>query len=347
MPHPPRVVTFGEIMLRLAPPDHQRVLQARIFDITYGGGEANVAVALAQLGIEAAFVTRLPANDVAQACVNQLRGLGVDTRHVLRGGSRMGIYFTEHGASQRAGTVTYDRANSAVAEIKPGQVDWEAVFAGAQWFHFTGITPALSESAAAVTLEAAKAAKAKGLTVSCDLNYRQKLWTSEQAGRVMAGLMPSVDVCVANEEDAETVFGIRAEGAELTAGKIDRDRYAEVARKLTERFGFQSVAITLRESHSAGRNGWSGMLYAAGQGQGQAHFSRRYEVEIVDRLGGGDSFAAGLIYGLLHEGGPQEAVEFAAAASCLKHSIPGDFNLVKLEEVRALLAGDASGRVRR
>ena len=219
VPSVPRVVTFGEIMLRLAPPGKLRLLQATRLDITYGGGEANVAVALAQLGLDAAFVTRLPANDVAQACVNQLRGLGVDTRHVLRGGDRMGIYFIEHGASQRAGTVTYDRAHSAIAAIEPGQVDWERVFDGASWFHFTGITPALSDSAAAVTLEAARAAKAKGLTVSCDLNYRKKLWAGEKAGRVMAGLMPSVDVCVANEEDAETVFGIKAAGADLSAGQ--------------------------------------------------------------------------------------------------------------------------------
>jgi len=338
-----RVVTFGEVMLRLSPPGYLRLVQTDKLEMTFGGAEVNVAVSVAQFGMDAAFVTRLPKNDVAQACINQVRGLGVDTGHILRGGDRMGVYFVEKGAAQRASTVLYDRAHSAIAEIDPAGLDWDAIFDGASAFHFTGITPALSDNAARAAREGAEKAKAKGLLVSCDLNYRKKLWSREKAGQVMSEIMPYVDVCVANEEDAETVFGIHAEGADLTGGKIEHDRYAEVAQKLTERFGFKGVAVTLRESFSASRNGWSGMLYW----DGTPHFSRRYEIDIVDRVGAGDSFGAGLIYSLVKGRGAQEAVEFAAAASCLKHSIPGDFNHVKLSEVETLLAGDASGRVQR
>jgi 2-dehydro-3-deoxygluconokinase len=338
-----KVVTFGEIMLRLATPGRLRLSQASSLEMTFGGGEANVAVSLALLGEEAAFITRLPKNDVADGAIHHLRGHGVDTRSILRGGDRVGIYFLETGASQRASTVTYDRAHSAIAEINPADLKWEQLLAGADWFHFTGITPALSDAAAQATLDGVKAAKQLGLTVSCDLNYRKKLWTSEKAGQVMGGLMPHVDVCIANEEDAEKVFGIKAPAAEVTAGKIDHARYIEVAQKLTERFKFQSVAITLRESFSASRNGWSGLYFTGGK----EHFSRRYELEIVDRVGGGDSFAAGLIYALGKKKSPAEAIEFAVAASCLKHSIVGDFNLIKLAEIEALLAGDGSGRVQR
>jgi 2-dehydro-3-deoxygluconokinase len=339
----PRIVTFGEVMLRLAPPGKLRLVQATSLDMTFGGGEANVAVSLAQLGLDAAFVSKLPKNDVAQACVNQLRGLGVDTRHVVRGGERIGVYFLEHGAAQRASTVLYDRAGSSIARANPEDFDWGTILEGTNWLHFTGITPALGDNCAAACLRAAQTAQANGLTVSCDLNFRKKLWSSDKANQVMSGLMPHVDVCIANEEDAEKVFGIRAAGAEVTSGHLDHAPYIDVAQQLTDRFKFKAVAITLRESFSASRNGWSGLLYTGGK----PFFSRRYEIDIVDRVGGGDSFAAGLIYSMCASKPPPESIEFAAAASCLKHSIMGDFNLVKLEEVNALLAGDASGRVQR
>jgi 2-dehydro-3-deoxygluconokinase len=338
-----KAVTFGEVMMRLATPGALRLNQTPVLEMTFGGGEANVAVSLALLGDEAAFVTRLPKNDVAEACVQRLRGLGVDTRSILRGGERIGIYFLETGASQRASTVTYDRAHSSISQIDPAELNWESILRGADWFHFTGITPALSEKAAQAALEGARTARQLGLTVSCDLNYRKKLWTSEKAGQVMSGLMEHVDLCIANEEDAEKVFGIKASGADVTGGKIDHGRYVEVATKLSERFGFKGMAITLRESFSASHNGWSGLYFTGGK----AHFSRRYDIQIVDRVGGGDSFAAGLIYALGHKKSPQDAIEFAVAASCLKHSISGDFNLVKLSEIEGLLAGDGSGRVQR
>ncbi len=335
------VVTFGEVMIRLATPGKLRFMQTPSLEFTFGGGEANVAVSLAQLGVPARFITRLPKNDLAETCLYQLRGLGVDISKVIRGGERVGIYFLEHGASQRASTVTYDRAHSAISEIDPKEANWDAIFEGAKWFHFTGITPALSDRAAEATLVAAKAAKAKGIIVSCDLNYRKKLWTPQKAQEVMTKIAEHVDYCIANEEDAEKVFGIKA--SEVTSGKIDHERYVDVAKQLTERFKFKGVAITLRESFSASRNGWSGMLYT----QGQAHFSRRYEIDIVDRVGGGDSFAAGMIYGLINGQAPQQAIEFGVGASCLKHSIMGDYNLVKLDEVKALIGGDGSGRIQR
>lgn len=338
-----KAVTFGEVMLRLATPGALRLNQTPHLEMTFGGGEANVAVSLALFDDEAAFVTRLPKNDVAEACVQKLRGLGVDTRFILRGGERIGIYFLETGASQRASTVTYDRAHSSIAEIDPAELKWESILQGADWFHFTGITPALSDQAARAALDGAATARKLGITVSCDLNYRKKLWTSEKAGQVMSGIMEHVDLCIANEEDAEKVFGIKASGAEVTSGKIDHGRYMEVATKLSGRFGFKGVAITLRESFSASHNGWSGLYFTGGK----AHFSRRYDIQIVDRVGGGDSFAAGLIYALGKKKSPQDAIEFAVAASCLKHSISGDFNLVKLSEVEGLLAGDGSGRVQR
>ena len=338
-----RVVTFGEVMLRLAPPGFLRLTQTNTLDLTFGGAEVNVAVTLAQFGLDACFVTRLPQNDVAQACINEVRGLGVDTTRILRGGERMGVYFVERGASQRASTVLYDRAHSAISEISPDKLDWPEILSGASAFHFTGITPALSENAARACLQGAQAAKELGVLVTCDLNFRKKLWSGEKAGRIMGELMPFVDICIANEEDAETVFGISAAGADLTGGKIEHARYEEVAQKLTERFGFKGVAITLRESHSASRNGWSGMLYM----DEKAHFSKQYEIDIVDRVGGGDAFGGGLIYALVTGKSPQEAIEFAAAASCLKHSIPGDYNRVKLSEVETLLGGDGSGRVQR
>jgi 2-dehydro-3-deoxygluconokinase len=335
------VVTFGEIMMRLATPGHLRFSQSPHLELIYGGGEANVAVSLANYGLKARFVTRLPKNDLAQSAVNELRGLGVCTDFIVRGGERMGIYFIETGASQRASKVIYDRAHSAISEIKPGEVNWDQVFEGAKWFHWTGITPALGDSAAAVTREACQAAKKHGLTISTDLNYRKKLWSREKAGQVMGGLMEFVDVCIANEEDAESVFNIK--GAEVTSGQIEHGQYEDVAGQLTDRFHFKQVAITLRESFSASHNGWSAMLYTGGK----SRFSRRYDISIVDRVGGGDSFGGGLIYALLRGDGPDKAINFAVAASCLKHTISGDYNRVSLEEVETLAKGDASGRVQR
>jgi 2-dehydro-3-deoxygluconokinase len=335
------LITFGEIMMRLATPGFLRFSQSPHLELTYGGGEANVAVSLANYGLKTQFVTRLPKNDMAQRAINELRGLGVGTDFIVRGGDRIGIYFLESGASQRASKVTYDRAHSAISGIKPGEVPWDQVFQGAKWFHWTGITPALSDSAAAVTREACEAAKRHGLTISTDLNYRKKLWSREKAGEVMGALMQFVDICIANEEDAESVFNIK--GAEVTSGQIDYGQYQDVARQLTDRFNFKQVAITLRESFSASHNGWSAMLYTGGQ----SHFSRRYDISIVDRVGGGDSFAGGLIYSLLRGDDPEKAINFAVAASCLKHSVSGDYNRVTLEEVETLAKGDASGRVQR
>jgi 2-dehydro-3-deoxygluconokinase len=338
-----KVVTFGEIMLRLAPQGYNRFVQEQVFGATYGGGEANVAVSLANFGIDAAFVTKLPKHEIGQAAVNSLRQFGVDTSKITRGGSRVGIYFLEKGASQRPSKVIYDRANSAIATATAADFDWAAIFDGVSWFHFTGITPAISDNAAAITLEAVKTAKAKGLTVSCDLNYRKNLWSKEKAGEVMGGLMPYVDLCIANEEDAADVFGIHAKNSDVTSGSISHEGYKEVAKALIDRFKFKKVAITLRESISANDNNWAAM-YCCGN---DFYFSKKYAVHIVDRVGGGDSFGAGLIYANLKGFGPQESVEFAVAASCLKHSIEGDFNQVSVDEVQKLAGGDASGRVQR
>lgn len=338
-----KVVTFGEIMLRLSPPGYHRFSQAVSFDAVYGGGEANVAASLANYGCEAYFVTKVPSHEIGQCAINSLRTLGIHTEYIHRGGDRLGVYFCETGASQRPSKVVYDRANSSISEVEPGEFDWNEILGGAEWFHFTGITPALGDGPAAVTMEAVKAAKRLGVKVSADLNYRKKLWTPDKANAVMTELMEYVDVVIGNEEDAEKVFGIRAEGSDVVSGQIARDGYRDVARELARRFGFEKVAITLRESISASDNNWSGMLY-----DGESlYMSRRYAVHIVDRVGGGDSFAGGLIYALLEKMYGQRAVEFAAAASCLKHSIHGDFNLVSVSDVQALAAGDASGRVQR
>ncbi|MDR3276879.1 MAG: sugar kinase [Treponema sp.] len=338
-----KIITFGEIMLRLAPEGYYRFVQAVSYGASYGGGEANVAVSLANFGLDAALVTKLPEHEIGQGAVNSLRSFGVDTSKIVRGGGRVGIYFLEKGASQRASRVIYDRAGSAIATALPGDFDWNAIFEGASWFHFTGITPALGDGPADISLEACKTAKARGLTVSCDLNYRKNLWSREKAGAVMAKLMPYVDVCIANEEDAADVFGIRAAGSDVNAGQISREGYIEVARALTDRFGFKQAAITLRESISANDNNWGAMLYV----DGRSYFSKKYAVHIVDRVGGGDSFGAGLIYGSLQGMAPQETLEFAVAASCLKHSIEGDFNQVSAGEVEKLAGGDSSGRVQR
>jgi 2-dehydro-3-deoxygluconokinase len=301
-----------------------------------------VAVSLSHFGAPATFVTKLPSNPIGDAAVGELLRHGVDTARIVRGGKRVGIYYCEKGASQRASKVVYDRQGSAIAEASPSEFAWKEIFAGAKWFHFTGITPALSDSAAQATLEACKAARAAGLTVSCDLNYRKNLWTPAQAQKVMAELMPHVDVLFANEEDAEKVFGIRAKGSDVASGLLGHAAYEDVAQQLIARFGFKKVAITLRTSHSANDNGWAALLF-----DGKAHFSKEYNIHIVDRVGGGDSFCAGLIFALLEGQTPAQAIEFATAASCLKHSIEGDFNLVSADEVRALAAGDGSGRVQR
>ena len=332
-------------MMRLNPKGYYRLIQANELEVSYAGGEANVAVSLARFGVDASFVTKLPQGDMGECVISELRRFGVDTRSIVRGGDRLGIYFIERGASQRASKVIYDRAGSSIAMAKPEDFDWDAIFEGADWFHFTGITPALGPDSPEVCLAAVKAAKARGITVSCDLNYRKKLWSKERAREVMSELMPYVDVVIANEADADDVFGIRAEGADVENGKISRDGYIGVAKRICERFGSKKVAITLRESISASRNNWSGMLYDAQSAQ--ACFSPEYEIQIVDRVGGGDSFGGGLIYALMNGYADQDAVNFVVAASCLKHSIEHDFNLVSLEEVQALAAGNASGRIQR
>lgn len=332
-------------MLRLKAPGHERLFQSPSLEATFGGGEANVAVALANFGLNAAFVTALPDNDVGISAIRELRGLGVETAHINRSGDRVGIYFLEVGANQRPSKVVYDRAGSSIATAQPGDFDWQAIFGGARWFHITGITPALSASAAELSLEAVTAAKRAGVTVSCDFNFRGKLWKyGKSAPEVMTELVRHVDVGIANEEDCQKSLGISA-GVDVKAGKLDPARYEALSAKvLAEYPDMDMIAITLRESHSADRNGWSACLRDS---QG-FRLSRRYEItDIVDRVGGGDSFASGLIYGLNAYGDPQQALEFAVAASCLKHSISGDFNRVTVPEVVRLMGGDASGRVQR
>ena len=338
-----KVITFGEIMLRLLPENYLRFVQADHYEALFGGAEANVAVSLANFGLDAVFVTKLPDHEIGQAAVNALRKFGVNTKDIIRGGDRVGIYFCEKGASQRPSKVIYDRAHSAIAEAKKEDFDWDEIFEGATWFHFTGITPALSPEVAEITKEACRKAKEKGIMISCDLNFRKKLWSRERAGEVMGELCQYVDYCIANEEDAKDVFGIEADNTDINTGKLDRNGYISVAKKLTDRFGFKGVAITLRESISASDNNWSAMLYT----NGTAYFSKKYEMHIVDRVGGGDSFSAGLIYGLITEKDAQSTIEFAVAASCLKHSIEGDMNCVSVKEVEALAGGNASGRVQR
>lgn len=338
-----KVVTLGEIMLRLSTPGFERFVQADSFDVNYGGGEANVCVSLANYGLDTRFVTKVPEHEIGQSAVNALRRYGVDTSYIARGGDRLGIYFLESGASQRASKVIYDRAHAAIAEADPSDFNWKEIFEGVDWFHFTGITPALGDKAAAITLEACKTAKEMGVTVSVDLNFRKKLWTPEKANEVMSQLMRYVDVCIGNEEDAEMVFGIKAAHTDITKGEIDHKAYEEVAKELISRFDFKYVASTLRESYSASDNGWSALLY---DGE-KSYLSKKYDVRIVDRVGGGDSFASGLIYGLITEMPLQDALEYAVAASALKHTIPGDFNLVSKEEVETLTKGDGSGRVQR
>lgn len=344
-----KVVTFGEIMLRLATPGYERFSQAKEFTATFGGGEANVAVSLANYGIPTDFVTRMPDNDIAKSCIMNLRQYGVGTSNILTGGERLGIYFLETGAVARASKVIYDRAHSSIATITSGMIDWDNVFDGAGWFHWTGITPAISQGAADVCLEAIQAANRLGITVSCDLNYRKNLWKyGKKAAEIMPELVAGCDVVLGNEEDAEKVFGIKPEGFDVTAtgGKVDNQAFESVCRQIQQRFPkAKKVIITLRGSINANHNTWGGVLYS----DDRLYESKRYDItHIVDRVGGGDSFMGGLIYGLLtFERDLQHALDFAVAASCLKHTIYGDFNLVTVEEVEKLVSGDASGRVAR
>ena len=338
-----RIVTFGELMLRLAPNGYYRFFQNDQMQATFGGGEANVAVSLSNYGMDASFVTKLPSHAIGQAAVNSLRALGVDTKDIVRGGERVGIYYLEKGASQRGSVCIYDRAYSAIQLAKREDFDWDKIFDGADWFHFTGITPAIGGDLVNICLDACKAAKAKGVKISCDLNYRGKLWTREEARKAMSELCKYVDVCISNEEDAKDVFGIEAENTDIYGGKLNKEGYKSVAKQLKDAFGFEKVAITLRSSISANDNDWAAMLY---DGENYC-FSKEYHLHIVDRVGGGDSFGGGLIYALLNGKDTQAAVEFAVAASALKHSIEGDYNRVSVSEVEKLAGGDASGRVQR
>lgn len=338
-----KIVSFGEIMLRLAPYNYERFSQARNFQATYGGGEANVAVSLSNYGNEVCFVTKLPDNPIGQAAVNSMRNYGVNTGCIIRGGERIGIYFLEHGASIRPSKVTYDRANSAISQIEQNEFNWENIFKDKDWFHITGITPALSENCSIAAIESVKKAKEMGLTTSCDLNYRKKLWTKEQAKKVMTELCKYVDVIVGNEEDAADVFGISSKNTDVTKGELFVEGYKSVAEKLMNKFSCKYVAITLRESISASDNNWSATLF-----NGKEFLvSRKYPIHLVDRVGGGDSFCAGLIHGLANEWKDRKTLEFAVAASGLKQTIPGDFNLVNLNEVMSVVEGDVSGRVQR
>ena len=338
-----RVVTFGEIMLRLAPNGYYRFFQDDQLQATFGGGEANVAVSLANYGIDASYVTKLPKHAIGQAAVNSLRSFGVDTKNIVRGGDRIGIYYLEKGASQRGSVCIYDRAHSAIQEADPKEFNWEEILKGADWFHFTGITPALGPNMVEACKHACIAAKKLGVKVSCDLNYRGKLWTRDQARAAMSELCKYVDVCISNEEDAKDVFGIEAENTDIYSGKLNHEGYKSVAKQLKDKFGFEKVAITLRTSISASDNDWAGMLF-----DGKDYcFSKSYHLHIVDRVGGGDSFGGGLIYALLNGYDTQKAIDFAVAASALKHSIEGDFNRVTVSEVEKLAGGDASGRVQR
>jgi 2-dehydro-3-deoxygluconokinase len=340
-----RVVTFGEVMLRLKPPGFERLFQSPSLEASFGGAEANVAVSLAQYGVPVSFVSAIPANPVGDACLGELQRFGVDTSRVRRQGSRLGIYFVEAGANQRPSKVVYDRSGSAIAAAKPDDFDWDAVLDGASWFHLTGVTPAISQSAADLAIEGARRARAKGITVSCDYNYRKNLWKYGRPARdVMRELVRHVHICIANEEDCQEALGIGLD-VDVASGTLATDKYRSLAGRVLEEFpNLEKQAITLRESHSADRNGWSAVLH-----NGKDFLvSRHYDItDIVDRVGAGDSFGAGLIYGLLSYGDDARALEFAAAASCLKHSIPGDFNRVSVAEVEALVAGEASGRVQR
>ena len=340
---PKKVVTLGEIMLRLSTPDYKRFVQADTFDVTYGGGEANVAAAICNYGENGTFVTKVPNNPIGQSAINHLRRYGVDTQYIARGGDRLGIYFLETGASMRASQVVYDRAGASIADVDITEFDFDKILDGADWFHTTGITPALSDKAAALTMAALKAAKAKGITTSIDLNYRKKLWSKEKAQKVMSELCQFVDVCIGNEEDAETCLGFKAAHSDITKGELNLDGYKDVFNQMQAKFNFKFIASSLRESYSASDNGWSALVY-----DGKAfHHTKKYNVRIIDRVGSGDSFASGLIYGLVTGMSTVDAAEFGVAASALKHTIPGDLNHATLSDVKELMKGDGSGRVQR
>jgi len=338
-----KVVTLGEIMMRLSTPDFKRFVQSDSFDVTYGGGEANVAAALCNYGLNGTFVSKVPNNPLGQAAINHLRRYGVDTQFVARGGKRLGIYFLETGASMRASQVVYDRADASIAEVEISEFDFDEILKGAEWFHTTGITPALSDKAAALTEAALKAAKARGITTSIDLNYRKKLWSKEKAREVMSRLCQYVDVCIGNEEDADTTLGFTSKGTDVTKGELNLDGYKDVFQQMKAKFGFKYIASTLRESHSASDNGWSALVYDGTE----FYHTKSYEVRIVDRVGSGDSFASGFIYGLVTGMKMSDAAEFGVAASAIKHTIPGDLNHATLAEVKDLVGGDGSGRVQR
>ncbi len=341
-----KVVTMGEIMLRLSTPNHERIIQADEFDVCYAGGESNVAVSLANYGHDVSFVTKVPDNPIGEAAVSSLRKMNVDTKFIAHGGERLGVYFIEHGAAMRPSTVTYDRANSAIATAKPEDFDFDTIFDGIDWFHFTGITPAISDAAATLIEVACKVAKAKGVKISCDLNYRKKLWTSEEAQKIMTKLMQYVDVCIGNEEDAENVLGFKPGNTDVTSGDLELSSYKSIFEQMVEKFNFEYVISSLRVSHSASDNGWSACVYS--RDAKEFYHSKEYRiVPIVDRVGGGDSFAGGVICGLLDGKNFKDALEFGVAASALKHTIPGDLNCVTRAEVDALVGGDGSGRVQR
>lgn len=340
-----KVVTFGEMMLRLEPDGYLRFLQATSFGAIYAGTEANVAISLANYGIDSRYVTKLPTHEVGQAAVNTLRQYGVDTGFIARGGERIGIYFLEKGASQRGSNVIYDRAGSAISKACASDFDWDAIFDGADWFHFTGVTPALGDNVADICLEACKKAKEKGLTVSCDLNYRNKLWSKEKAREVMTELCKYVDVCISSEDEASAVLNIQAsdDKYDKVSGKLTSEGYKDVAKLLTDKFGFKKVALIINDSISADDKKWSGMIY-----DGKDHaFSKEYSIHVVDGIGGGDSFGAGLIYSLISDYDLKAAIEFAAAAGCLKYTIEGDFNLASVDEVLRLADGDGAGSMKR
>lgn len=338
-----KIITLGEIMLRLSTPGNTRIVQSDSFDVNYGGGEANVAVSLANYGHDAYYVTKLPKHEVGQAAVNALRRYGVHTDYIVRGGNRVGIYYLESGSAMRPSKVIYDRADSAIAKANSSDFDFDTIMEGADWFHFSGITPAISDSAAELTMIACKKAKEHGVKVSCDLNYRKKLWSVEKAQSVMTPLMEYVDVCIGNEEDAQYCLGFKPD-ADVEAGNTSADGYYSVFKQMKEKFNFEYVVSTLRESYSASHNGWKALIY-----DGKEFYeSKHYDIEpIVDRVGGGDSFSGGLIHGLLTMDNMKDALEFAVAASALKHTINGDFNLVSKEEVESLAKGNANGRVQR
>ncbi len=343
---PDKVVTMGEIMLRLSTPGYSRFIQTQNFDVNFGGGEANVAVALSNYGFESYFISKLPKHEIGQAAVNSLRRFGIHENYIVRGGDRVGIYFLETGASQRASKVIYDRTNSAVTTLGKDELNWDEVFKNAKWFHWTGITPALGKTVQESLKAACETAKKLGVTISADLNYRAKLWTTKEAQSVMIPLMEFVDVCIANEEDAEKSLGFKAGTTNIESAELDEQGYFELAKQLKSKFNFKAVAITLRESYSASRNGWSALLHDDKDCK-EPYRSKKYDIQIVDRVGGGDSFASGLIFGLLTKNNSKDALEFAVAASCLKQTIPGDFNLVSIDEVEKLAKGSGSGRVER